>query len=114
MTEGEGGTVRESGRQQQASLEAGSARPSYTHRASLLLPCSLLDEVVPADVGHRQAHVCIKVGHQARGLAKRVIACMDVRANDNGDLVVTKGDQYDVREASSEEGGSSGEVSALN
>ena len=46
-----------------------------------------------------------------RGLAKRVIACLDVRANDNGDLVVTKGDQYDVREASSEEGGSSGEVS---
>ncbi len=32
-------------------------------------------------------------------LAKRVIACLDVRANDRGDLVVTKGDQYDVREA---------------
>lgn len=33
------------------------------------------------------------------GLAKRVIACLDVRSNDAGDLVVTKGDQYDVREA---------------
>ncbi|CAM6100851.1 unnamed protein product [Calypogeia fissa] len=31
-------------------------------------------------------------------LAKRVIACLDVRSNDSGDLVVTKGDQYDVRE----------------
>ncbi len=31
-------------------------------------------------------------------LAKRIIACLDVRANDQGDLVVTKGDQYDVRE----------------
>ncbi|MBK1630273.1 imidazole glycerol phosphate synthase HisHF [Thiohalocapsa halophila] len=31
-------------------------------------------------------------------LAKRVIACLDVRNNDAGDLVVTKGDQYDVRE----------------
>ncbi len=31
-------------------------------------------------------------------MAKRVIACLDVRTNDNGDLVVTKGDQYDVRE----------------
>lgn len=31
-------------------------------------------------------------------VAKRVIACLDVRANDRGDLVVTKGDQYDVRE----------------
>ncbi len=32
-------------------------------------------------------------------LAKRIIACLDVRTNDAGDLVVTKGDQYDVREA---------------
>jgi glutamine amidotransferase/cyclase len=31
-------------------------------------------------------------------LAKRIIACLDVRTNDHGDLVVTKGDQYDVRE----------------
>ena len=31
-------------------------------------------------------------------LAKRIIACLDVRTNDCGDLVVTKGDQYDVRE----------------
>lgn len=31
-------------------------------------------------------------------LAKRIIACLDVRTNDEGDLVVTKGDQYDVRE----------------
>ncbi|KAD5507600.1 hypothetical protein E3N88_15303 [Mikania micrantha] len=35
---------------------------------------------------------------KATKLAKRVIACLDVRTNDNGDLVVTKGDQYDVRE----------------
>lgn len=32
----------------------------------------------------------------------QVIACLDVRANDKGDLVVTKGDQYDVREQSNE------------
>ncbi|RIA96466.1 hypothetical protein C1645_733217 [Glomus cerebriforme] len=31
---------------------------------------------------------------------KRIIACLDVRTNDQGDLVVTKGDQYDVRERS--------------
>jgi glutamine amidotransferase/cyclase len=31
-------------------------------------------------------------------LAKRIIACLDVRTNDQGDLVVTKGDQYNVRE----------------
>lgn len=34
----------------------------------------------------------------AQGLTRRVIACLDVRTNDQGDLVVTKGDQYDVRE----------------
>ncbi|KAI9655039.1 MAG: Histidine biosynthesis bifunctional protein hisB [Alyxoria varia] len=32
------------------------------------------------------------------GLTRRLIACLDVRSNDDGDLVVTKGDQYDVRE----------------
>ncbi|KAL6529426.1 Imidazole glycerol phosphate synthase hisHF, chloroplastic [Orobanche gracilis] len=38
----------------------------------------------------------------ASKLAKRVIACLDVRANDKGDLVVTKGDHYDVRERTKE------------
>ncbi|MBA0749762.1 hypothetical protein Gogos_003655 [Gossypium gossypioides] len=32
----------------------------------------------------------------------KVIACLDVRTNDKGDLVVTKGDQYDVREQTKE------------
>lgn len=32
------------------------------------------------------------------GLTRRIVACLDVRTNDSGDLVVTKGDQYDVRE----------------
>lgn len=31
-------------------------------------------------------------------LARRIIACLDVRTNDDGDLVVTKGDRYEVRE----------------
>lgn len=35
---------------------------------------------------------------QGTRLAKRIIACLDVRSNDRGDLVVTKGDRYDVRE----------------
>lgn len=33
--------------------------------------------------------------------SKRIIACLDVRNNDDDDLVVTKGDQYDVREEGS-------------
>ena len=35
---------------------------------------------------------------RGKGLSKRIIACLDVRTNDQGDLVVTKGDQYDVRQ----------------
>ncbi|KAG0270795.1 hypothetical protein BGZ95_001515 [Linnemannia exigua] len=42
---------------------------------------------------------------------KRIVACLDVRANDQGDLVVTKGDQYDVREQS--EGDQQGDVRNL-
>ncbi|KAI8622482.1 glutamine amidotransferase/cyclase [Chytriomyces sp. MP71] len=37
-------------------------------------------------------------------LSRRIIACLDVRTNDAGDLVVTKGDQYDVRETSGDKG----------
>jgi glutamine amidotransferase/cyclase len=37
-------------------------------------------------------------GSKSTRLAKRIVACLDVRATDQGDLVVTKGDQYDVRE----------------
>ena len=50
------------------------------------------------------------------GLTRRVIACLDVRANDAGDLVVTKGDQYDVREkktGGSGDGGGGGDVRNL-
>ncbi|PSK36841.1 imidazoleglycerol phosphate synthase, cyclase subunit [Candidozyma pseudohaemuli] len=38
--------------------------------------------------------------------SRRIIACLDVRTNDQGDLVVTKGDQYDVREKSGSSDGS--------
>ncbi len=47
-------------------------------------------ELAPVLPPHRE--------HPTR-LARRIIACLDVRTNDQGDLVVTKGDQYDVREA---------------
>lgn len=39
------------------------------------------------------------------GLSRRIIACLDVRTNDDGDLVVTKGDQYNVREVTDGENG---------
>ncbi len=57
----------------------------------------LLERFLAADsqeVGHSNPE---PLGQPTR-LAKRIIACLDVRTNDRGDLVVTKGDQYDVRE----------------
>ncbi|KAF9113509.1 Histidine biosynthesis bifunctional protein hisB [Mortierella sp. AM989] len=47
------------------------------------------------------------------GFTKRIVACLDVRANDQGDLVVTKGDQYDVREQAVSGDGSKGDVRNL-
>lgn len=37
-------------------------------------------------------------GNTQTNLTKRLVVALDVRTNDHGDLVVTKGDQYDVRE----------------
>lgn len=45
-------------------------------------------------------NVIIKEPVPQQKLTKRIIACLDVRTNDQGDLVVTKGDQYDVRDKS--------------
>ncbi|TBU35351.1 imidazole glycerol phosphate synthase HisHF [Dichomitus squalens] len=47
------------------------------------------------------------------GFMKRIIACMDVRSNDDGDLVVTKGDQYDVRERTANSANVAGAVRNL-
>lgn len=61
-------------------------------------------EAVPPSVGDEVTDVdaLLDVTRFPRTeLVRRVIACLDVRSNDAGDLVVTKGDQYDVREAGS-------------
>jgi len=47
----------------------------------------------------------------ATKMCNRIIACLDVRSNDDGDLVVTKGDCYDVREKSAD--GKKGQVRNL-
>jgi len=64
--------------------------PEKSGRAGLVI----LDNFLKA---HRRPAICAQPGQKTQ-LARRIIACLDVRANDQGDLVVTKGDQYDVRE----------------
>lgn len=55
-----------------------------------------VQETIEHDIEERRPVI------ERNGLAKRIVACLDVRANDDGDLVVTKGDQYDVRESTIE------------
>lgn len=51
--------------------------------------------------GAQESKLSPELSPVEEGLTRRVIACLDVRTNDQGDLVVTKGDQYDVREKTS-------------
>lgn len=47
------------------------------------------------------------------GLSKRVIACLDVRRDENEELVVTKGISYDVMENGEAKEGENGEAAAV-
>ncbi|WP_028319303.1 imidazole glycerol phosphate synthase HisHF [Desulfobulbus elongatus] len=75
---------------QKGAMVATQFHPEKSGRAGLKLLENFL-------AGTREA-VRPAACPQTTTLAKRIIACLDVRANDRGDLVVTKGDQYDVRE----------------
>lgn len=70
--------------------------PEKSGKAGLrVLQAFLEDLPVEEEINAEEARVVETI---AGGLTKRIIACLDVRMNDAGDLVVTKGDQYDVRE----------------
>jgi len=75
---------------QKGNVIATQFHPEKSGNAGLKVLRNFLESSVePAMPAHNSPHT---------KLAKRIIACLDVRANDQGDLVVTKGDQYDVRE----------------
>jgi glutamine amidotransferase/cyclase len=75
---------------QKGNIIATQFHPEKSGKAGLALLENFLattrEAVIPASCPEKTS------------LAKRIIACLDVRTNDLGDLVVTKGDQYDVRE----------------
>ncbi|BGP54455.1 hypothetical protein JCM8202_001533 [Rhodotorula sphaerocarpa] len=89
--------------------------PEKSGRAGLALIKAWLESTDPAaakeaaknppDVSTRplREQADIDADLKRKGFTKRIVACLDVRANDQGDLVVTKGDQYDVREAEESE-----------
>jgi glutamine amidotransferase/cyclase len=75
---------------QHGSITATQFHPEKSGRAGL----KLLENFLAAGTEDIVPQGCPK----ETVLGKRIIACLDVRSNDQGDLVVTKGDQYDVRE----------------
>ncbi|PQE32800.1 imidazole glycerol phosphate synthase hisHF protein [Rutstroemia sp. NJR-2017a WRK4] len=75
------------------NILATQFHPEKSGVAGLRVIKAFLDGKGESGIGEGMAAV-------KEGLTRRVIACLDVRTNDQGDLVVTKGDQYDVREKS--------------
>ena len=74
-----------------AFLEGREFSPIIQSPVSNGIPRSL----TPASTADNQTHHTKT--DSTNGLTRRILACLDVRTNDTGDLVVTKGDQYDVR-----------------
>jgi len=92
---------------QRGSVMATQFHPEKSGAAGLALLRNFLTSADPAGAppeaeaaAQRALVAAVRAGSgDGGGLAKRIVACLDVRENDHGDLVVTKGDQYDVREA---------------
>mmetsp|Transcript_5785 Transcript_5785/g.22592 ORF Transcript_5785/g.22592 Transcript_5785/m.22592 type:complete len:555 (-) Transcript_5785:148-1812(-) len=94
---------------QYGNIVATQFHPEKSSATGLRIFKSFLDRVASGEaIGTERA---LAVPDAPTQLSRRVIACLDVRTNDEGDLVVTKGDQYKVRETSEEKG--KGEVRNL-
>lgn len=80
---------------QKGNVSAFQFHPEKSGKAGLNILANFLD--FGANKSQRPKENAACSGGETK-LGKRIIACLDVRTNDAGDLVVTKGDQYDVRE----------------
>ena len=91
---------------QHGNIFATQFHPEKSGRAGL----AVLDAWLRQPEHAEYAHVPRRVAHHepraafARPVA-RIVACLDVRSNDEGDLVVTKGESYDVRDKVEPTGG---------
>ncbi len=78
---------------QRGNVCAFQFHPEKSGKAGLNLFANFLENQSLTVIGKAVTKTSVETA-----IARRIVACLDVRANDNGDLVVTKGDQYDVRE----------------
>ncbi|CDO95633.1 unnamed protein product [Kluyveromyces dobzhanskii CBS 2104] len=76
--------------------------PEKSGKAGLQIIDNFLKGIHPVTEYSNEQKSLLENDYTNFGLTRRIIACLDVRTNDQGDLVVTKGDQYDVREKSDE------------
>lgn len=86
---------------QKGNVFATQFHPEKSGRAGLELLRAWLNQ--PGTIDPTKERLLLDPQQVARpnphdGLTKRIVACLDVRSNDDGDLVVTKGESYDVRE----------------
>merc|ERR1711918_309521 len=79
----------------QGNIVATQFHPEKSGEVGLNLLKSWLSGVAPSGEVALVSRDLTSVQVPPRG--RRIIACMDVRSNDKKELVVTKGDQYDVR-----------------
>lgn len=87
---------------QKGAVVACQFHPEKSGQTGLNFIKGFLEAVQDGSISNsKQINVDLK---QETQLVKRVVVALDVRQNDHGDLVVTKGDQYDVRESNESEG----------
>jgi glutamine amidotransferase/cyclase len=83
---------------QKGNVTATQFHPEKSGRAGLKVLETWLSQKKDTGVDTKRSEAQRLAAMAINGFTKRIVACLDVRANDAGDLVVTKGDQYDVRE----------------
>ncbi len=80
---------------QKGNIAAFQFHPEKSGQPGLMI---LQNFLRPDSLGSIEIRNPVKEEIAETKIAKRIIACLDVRCNNRGDLVVTKGDQYDVKE----------------